>query len=221
MADLKKSGIYGIVNLNDGRVYVGQAANIWLRCNQHFNSLRRGDHRNLRLQRAYERDGEASFLFFIIEFCDTTNIDAKETSWISFHGKRYNICLEGTSRRGVRASDESKAKMSAAKKGKTPHHLMTPESRKKAVATYTARWHEIHPNKQSAETIAKRSATQKARWAIHQKTNVKIPADVVLSIFNSTGKPYSQLAEEFGVSIGMAWRIKNGLSRRVVTNGQV
>lgn len=234
MADIKKSGIYGIVNLNDGRVYVGQAANIWLRCNQHFNSLRRGDHRNLRLQRAYERDGEASFLFFIIEFCDTTDIDAKETSWISFHSKRYNICLEGTSRRGIRASDESKAKMSAAKKGKTPHHLMTPESRKKAVATYTARWHEIHPNKQSAETIAKRSATQKARWAITPKKKMSDEAkkkmsesaknrtvngntkysNELISLIANDARSLVELASCYGVSKTHIYRIKSGVARK-------
>ena len=216
----RKAGIYGIVNLNDGRVYVGQAQHIWLRCEQHFRAFRRGDHRNPRLQRAYNRDGESAFRFFIIEFCDMHVIDARETFWIAQHDKKYNVCLEGSSRRGVKASDEARSNMSAAKKGKKPLHLMTPESRKRAAATYKARWHEIHPAKQTPETIAKRVASQKARWAIKQKTNARIPADVVLEIFNSVGKTYKSMAKEFGVSIGMAWRIKNGLSRKVVTNGQ-
>ena len=216
----RKAGIYGIVNLNDGRVYVGQAQHIWLRCEQHFRAFRRGDHRNPRLQRAYNRDGESAFRFFIIEFCDMHVIDERETFWIAQHDKKYNVCLEGSSRRGVKASDEARSNMSAAKKGKKPLHLMTPESRKRAAATYKARWHEIHPAKQTPETIAKRVASQKARWAIKQKTNARIPADVVLEIFNSVGKTYKSMAKEFGVSIGMAWRIKNGLSRKVVTNGQ-
>jgi len=216
----RKAGIYGIVNLNDGRVYVGQAQHIWLRCEQHFRAFRRGDHRNPRLQRAYNRDGESAFRFFIIEFCDMHVIDERETFWIAQHDKKYNVCLEGSSRRGVKASDEARSNMSAAKKGKKPIHLMTPESRKKAAATYKARWHEIHPEKQSAESVAKRVASLKARWAIKQKTTARIPADVVLEIFNSVGKTYKSMAKEFGVSIGMAWRIKNGLSRKVVTNGQ-
>ena len=234
MADIKKSGIYGIVNLNDGRVYVGQAEHLWLRCEQHFRALRRGDHRNLRLQRAYHRDGEPLFKFFIIEFCDLAVIDKRESYWIAVHEKRYNVCLEGSSRRGVKASDESRAKMSAAKKGKTPHHLMTPESRKKAVATYTARWHEIHPNKQSAETIAKRSATQKARWAITPKKKMSDEAkkkmsesaknrtvhgntkysNELISLIANDARSLVELASYYGVSKTHIYRIKSGVARK-------
>lgn len=233
-ADIKKSGIYGIVNLNDGRVYVGQAEHLWLRCEQHFRALRRGDHRNIRLQRAYHRDGEPLFKFFIIEFCDLAVIDKRETYWIAFHEKRYNVCLEGSSRRGVKASDESKAKMSAARKGKVPHQLMTADVRKRAAATYKERWHEIHPEKQSEETIAKRSASLKAKWAVTPK---KIPSDEtrkrmsesaknrivhgntkysneLISLIVNDARSVVELISDYGISRTHIYRIKSGVARK-------
>lgn len=234
----RKAGIYGIVNLNDGRVYVGQAQHIWLRCEQHFRAFRRGDHRNPRLQRAYIRDGESAFRFFIIEFCDMHVIDERETFWIAQHDKKYNVCLEGSSRRGVKASDEARSNMSAAKKGKKPIHLMTPESRKKAAATYKARWHEIHPEKQSAESTAKRIASLKARWAVTPKKkmsdeakakmsesakkrlvhgNTRYSKEIILSIMNDS-RGIIELSNEYGVSKTHVHRIKNGMARKDVSH---
>lgn len=48
---LPASGIYKITNLTNGKVYVGQSKNIYLRRKQHFTALRRGSHENREMQR--------------------------------------------------------------------------------------------------------------------------------------------------------------------------
>jgi group I intron endonuclease len=160
------AGIYMIRNASDGRVYVGQSFDLEKREKQHFRALRRGDHKNLRLQRAFLRDGEVSLLFSVLEYCPVEQLTEREQHWIDAHSYVYNICPAGGSSLGVKRSDETRKKCSDAKKGKKPPHLFTDEVRSKAHATYKARWHEIHgTDGQSAETIAKRSASQKERWA--------------------------------------------------------
>lgn len=229
---MKKSGIYGIVNTNDGRTYVGQAIDIWKRCGQHFASLKRGDHPNIRMQRAFIRDGAESFRFFIIAFCGLESLDDKESEWIAFHKVRYNICDIGCSRRGVTASDETRKKLSDAKKGKQPLHLMTKESRAKAAETHSKVWHLVHDSKQPESVIRKRTESQKARWAVTPKKkmsdiakqrmsesaknreihgNTKITKDVVQEIRNSTmtGRALSKL---FSISPSQVSRIRNNQS---------
>lgn len=167
-----ESGIYMIRNLRDGKVYVGQAANIAMRRMQHIRALRRGDHKNIRMQRAFNRDGESAFDFSVIEWCGIEQLTEREQFWIDAHSYIYNICPAGGSSLGVKRSDETKAKQSALKKNASVAHLMTPEARAKAAKTHKERWHKIH-GKQSPETIAKRSASLKARWAVTPK---KLPS---------------------------------------------
>lgn len=47
---LPLSGIYKITNLTNGKVYVGQSQNIFMRRKQHFTQLRRGVHENKQMQ---------------------------------------------------------------------------------------------------------------------------------------------------------------------------
>ena len=47
---LPLSGIYKITNLTNGRVYIGQSKNVYLRRKQHFVALRNGNHENKLMQ---------------------------------------------------------------------------------------------------------------------------------------------------------------------------
>ena len=66
---LPEGGIYLIRNRLNGKVYVGSAVNLLKRRTEHFRQLRGGYHFNRHLQAAFNRDGEAAFLFTIAEFC--------------------------------------------------------------------------------------------------------------------------------------------------------
>lgn len=47
------SGIYKITNQKNGKVYIGQSENIFIRRKQHFSELNYGHHPNKDMQRDY------------------------------------------------------------------------------------------------------------------------------------------------------------------------
>ena len=74
MGDIpRKSGIYQIRNLVNGKVYVGSAVNLQHRRREHRSDLRNGTHHSIKLQRAYNKYGESSFAFEILEYVEDRN----------------------------------------------------------------------------------------------------------------------------------------------------
>ncbi|MCR4299295.1 MAG: GIY-YIG nuclease family protein, partial [Gallionella sp.] len=61
------SGIYKIEHTTSGKVYIGSAADLVKRFSTHRVALRKSKHPNSKLQRAWNKYGEAEFMFSIIE----------------------------------------------------------------------------------------------------------------------------------------------------------
>lgn len=165
-------GIYKLVNKTDGKVYVGQSADVWKRQRQHLNDLRANRHRNIRMQRAFNRDGESQFEFSLIEECTPETLTQREQYWLDFFSTsyRYNICPAAESSLGVKRSEESKAKMSAAKKGRGP--ILSEEARRRGLQKRAERWAKYGKKKPSREAVERQSASLKARWAVIPRKTV-------------------------------------------------
>ena len=116
----KKGVIYKIENLVNGKVYIGQTrVGYKKRTNEHLYSLRKNIHNNDYLQRAWNKYGEESFSFSIVETCDINELDDKETNWIShFRNSVGSYNLESGGNKNKTHCDESKIKMSKASKKK-------------------------------------------------------------------------------------------------------
>ena len=130
-------GVYKIINIVNGKVYIGQSINIKARWKDHINSLNRGDSRCTLLQRAWNKYGQNNFTFEIVELCAEDMLDETETKYISLYdscnvNKGYNIELGGNvnkclsdetkqkirdARIGVKASNETREKMSESRRG--------------------------------------------------------------------------------------------------------
>lgn len=83
--------IYCIKNNLNGHCYIGQTLNHSARFSKHLTALRKGNHCNTHLQRAYNKYGENAFSFFVIETVDNYNIiGERERYWIDKLGY-YNI----------------------------------------------------------------------------------------------------------------------------------
>lgn len=114
--------IYQIKNSLTGQVYVGSAVNVKDRWAVHRSRLRNGDHHSIRLQRAWNRDGEASFDFSILEEVERVKetILAREQHWIDMlnaFGVGYNMAPMSSSSMGTKRSAETIARLSKARTG--------------------------------------------------------------------------------------------------------
>lgn len=108
------SGIYKIINIKNGKFYIGSAVNFEKRKRNHFNLLKRNVHDNTHLQRAYNKYGREYFIFEIIECVKDKNIlIEREQYWIDFYGIKniYNICPVAGNTFGRRHSEETKKKI--------------------------------------------------------------------------------------------------------------
>lgn len=117
------SGIYKIENLVSGKIYVGQSRHIKSRFIQHKSELRNGSHYNKHLQYAWDKYGEVSFVFSIIEECPIELLNERELYWIDkldTYNSGYNKTLGGDGvlgcNKGVPKSEEHKRKDSIAVK---------------------------------------------------------------------------------------------------------
>jgi group I intron endonuclease len=148
-------GIYSITNKLNDKIYVGSSVDIKNRWRQHKHSLRKGSHPNKHLQSSWDKYGEASFEFSVLEEC--TDLDKSELKWIDFYNannreKGYNKRLDGSTNRGIK---------------RTPEQIEAMRQRALGV-------------KQSKETIEKRKATillnkqngfkRKTGWKLSEET---------------------------------------------------
>ena len=75
--DFKVSGIYCIENIVNHKTYIGSSKNIYQRLLKHFALLRHNKHENAHLQSAWNKYGEKSFQWFVIEYCDNEYLTQK------------------------------------------------------------------------------------------------------------------------------------------------
>jgi len=113
------AGVYRISCIPTGKVYVGSARSIRRRWRRHVALLTTGAHHNRHLQRAWNKYGETAFRFDVVELVPVGLLLDVEQRHIDEHPDAFNIRREAGSNRGVKWSEETKAKMSAAAKGRT------------------------------------------------------------------------------------------------------
>ena len=89
--ELKVSGIYCIENVVNHKIYIGSSKNIYQRLLKHFALLRHNKHENAHLQNAWNKYGESSFEWFVIEKCDITILTRREQYCIDLFEAEYNI----------------------------------------------------------------------------------------------------------------------------------
>lgn len=124
-----RCGIYLIINTKNGKFYIGQSQDINRRWNSHRSNLRKNTHSNCHLQRAWNIDGEDKFKFLVLEYCPIEQLDEREQIQLNAHvngDNCYNIAVDATAPNrgrtgtmlGKHHTEETRRKISAAKKGK-------------------------------------------------------------------------------------------------------
>lgn len=106
------SCVYKIQNLVNGRLYIGSAANFEVRKSTHISQLRSHKHGNQFLQRAWDKYGENSFRFEIVEICAKDNLLKLEQEYLDMLDVKnlYNILPIAGSSLGVKRTEKYKLK---------------------------------------------------------------------------------------------------------------
>ena len=169
-----KSGIYLITDTFHNRVYVGQSVNVAQRLSQHKTMLRTGRHKNVYLQRSYNKCGGEGFEFTILERCPIKMLDERETAWIALYQsnvRRRGYNIQSGGHEGHTWNEEAKA----ARRGKN---------------------NPMFGRHQSAEFI------QKIRL-INRASSDKLTVDDVEKIKQALadGRTQKKLSEEYNVTI--------------------
>ncbi len=170
-----KSGIYAITHRATGRKYVGSTVNRVKRWSQHRARLRRGRHHSKPLQNAWTKYGEAAFLFELIELVDDpAKLIEREQFWIDAlqaRGHGYNVGPVAGSPLGVRQSAETKAKKSAAGRGRklSPEHVALIKVRAKAASLV-----HLHSPEARAKAGAKNRGRKRSESAVSRTAAARI-----------------------------------------------
>ncbi len=136
----KNIGVYKIINNVNNKIYIGSTGNkggFNKRFSQHLELLRKNKHHSIHLQRAWNKYGEKSFKFEIIEIIDNVlMILDREQFYIDNYKSYdinlgYNICKIAGSSLGIKKTPEQILKMSEFRKGKPIPWLNTGEPRTK------------------------------------------------------------------------------------------
>ena len=181
--DKESFGIYGIKNLQNNKVYVGQTGESFQRRFWHHRwKLKDGSHDNSYLQNAWNKYGEKSFEFFIIQVVTNTDeLDDLEIKFIQLYkdlNLSYNILSGGGGRRGVPMSDHAKEIVG----GKNREHMLG--------------------KRHSEETKAKMSQTRTGQTYNHYKvTNVlndDLAREIKMRLIN--GEKATEIAKSLNVS---------------------
>lgn len=136
----KNCGIYCIINLVNGKMYIGQSVDMEYRWLDHKSLLKNNNHRNPRLQNAYNKYGEENFEWKILKVLKKKK---DLTRWEKYYIYKYmtfnkNCGYNNTpGGEGSPVSDETKAKISKTLTGRKA----TPEAIEKNRQSHLGKKH--------------------------------------------------------------------------------
>jgi group I intron endonuclease len=162
------SGIYALQNTTSNKIYIGSTIDFSKRIREHINMLKKGTHHSPHLQYAWNNVCANKFNLLILEIVENADIlIEREQHWLDYYKSYndnygYNIAPSAGNTTGLTVSEETKLKMSKAKKGKK----FTPEHRKKIGIANKGK-------KRSPEVVAEMSARQKG-FVMPEETKEKI-----------------------------------------------
>lgn len=191
----KKSGIYKIINKNNGKYYVGSAHSFQRRWEKHRRTLRNGCHANDYLQNSWNKYGEKSFGFFVVEVTELKSLLIREQHYLDIAKNEQEKCynLNFSAKGGImsdyarkklmgrKVSMETRRKISDKKKGTT----LTEEHKKKIsdkmrnrtrpfTDEHRLRLRESHLNKRHSDESKKKMSMLRMGKSHSEETKKKI-----------------------------------------------
>lgn len=205
------SGVYGIFSKIDDRVYIGSTINFNRREVDHFNKLKLNIHVNKPLQNFVNKYGIENVEFKVLSKCPSEYCIKLEQFFLDSFENKFNIRLVAESNFGLKASDETKQKMSKVRKGKAVRgygFIVTEETKSKmSEAGKNKVFTDEH--KQNLKLAAqKRSKELSQKYKGNNNPSAKLNWDKV-DYIRTSEKSVKNLATELSVSITTIYKIKN------------
>jgi group I intron endonuclease len=207
-----KSVIYKIEINGLDRFYIGSSVDFSKRRTHHLNMLRRGSHMNIHLQRVYDKYGEESFSFVILEECEQDLILSREQYWIDKYDfdNLINICptagennpmygMKGelSPNWGKKHSEETKKKISDSNKGKECY--WKGKERPNHSERMKGENNPFYGKKHSEESLNKIREAARTRKSKNYKINLDIAREIRYRYINEK-ITVTKLAKEYGLS---------------------
>lgn len=201
------SGIYAIINKVNGKLYVGSAIDLKNRWAVHRRALRGNFHHSPRLQNAWNKYGEEAFEFHVLLHVEVKEeLISTEQSFFGLLNPFYNIAKIAGSNLGVKASEETRRKMSLAHSGPRNHFYRVTGS--------------AHPNYGKKQTEELKKALSEKHSGAGNPMHGVTPPHAKLDEYDvrlirrliAEGAPMTAIAKAFGVSTGAISHIKHGRS---------
>lgn len=190
-----KTGIYQIVNLVNGKRYIGSALNLRKRINKHRSELNLKRHHAPHLQYSWSKYGEDSFKFEVLLYCEKEELIYYEQVYINSLNPEYNAakvagsCL-GTKRTAEQCKAISERLMGHATSEETKEKIRIGNQQKNISEEHKLAISAFQKDKpKSIETRAKMSA-----WQIDRK----LPEESKLKMSTTRLKMF-QLKREMGI----------------------
>jgi group I intron endonuclease len=228
---LDAPGIYEIFHSPSNKVYIGSSIHVATRMAEHRRALKRGNHANQYLQRAWAAHSDAAFEFRVLEYVShPEGLRARERELIisrkaaePMHGfnlatattaafghsretrQKLSAILIGHKRNvGSHLSDEHKAKISMAQKGipKPPDQVL----RLRNAMLGKNQSIESIEKRRAANTGKKRSAESRQRMSAAAKARGLSPRFHAAALLKNTGRTLSeQHRTAISAGIKSAW----------------
>lgn len=167
-----QSGIYAIFNLMNDKCYVGSAVNFKQREYKHRNELAHKRHHSRYLQFSVDKYGITNFIFVKLEYCPIENLIEREQWWIFKLIPEYNTVLVAGNVLGIKRSEETKRKISAAQALRLPASEVT--RARMSIAAKEKIFTEVHiDNMRKAQLGRKHSEATKLKMSLAAKGKSK------------------------------------------------
>ena len=108
-----KCGIYEFFNLKNGKRYVGSSKDIYNRLHEHLHNLKYRKSHNKHFQAAWDKYGEDSFIYNVLEYCNLEDQYDREQFYLDFIQPEYNFSSQVIANEGREITQEIKDKISS------------------------------------------------------------------------------------------------------------
>lgn len=219
----KQCGVYKIENRINGKCYIG-SGRIADRFCCHRTGLKKNNHSNKKLQRAWNKYGEYNFEFSVLEYCLPKECIDLEIKWINYYNSfnnGYNLLGPKLSNAGFSGSayacspksEAVRAKISQSLKGKP----LTTRHKEKLSEISKSRSVEIGKHFKEFLTGRPKSSEHRAKLAEINRKRMRAPIERAKIAASKKGRKRAPFSEQWRLNLSKA-RIGKKFPRRTVSN---